>query len=72
MYCSLAFPSDIYQTFTYRVPDEIQDALQPGMRVKAPFGPRAQVGYCIKCFPVLPAKSGYTIKSINSILDDKR
>ena len=71
MYCSLAFPSDIYQTFTYRVPDEIQDALQPGMRVKAPFGPRAQVGYCIKCFPVLPAKPGYAIKSINSILDDK-
>lgn len=71
MYCTIAFPADVYQTFTYRVPEALREKLQPGVRVKAPFGPRAQLGYCLECFDGLPEKPAYTLKSIENIFDDK-
>ncbi len=69
MYCSIAFPSEVYQTFTYCVPEAASVRLRPGMRVKAPFGARSQVGYCVECFPVLPSKPAYHIKTIDGVLD---
>ncbi|MEA2076832.1 MAG: primosomal protein N' [Candidatus Marinimicrobia bacterium] len=69
MYCSIAFPQEVYQTFTYSVPDSLADILKPGMRVKAPFGPRNQIGYCVECLLVLPSKPSYTLKSISEIVD---
>ncbi len=69
MYCSLAFPQEVYQTYTYKVPDELAQKLKPGMRVKASFGSRAQLGYCLDIFDVLPSKSAYKLKSISEILD---
>jgi primosomal protein N' (replication factor Y) len=69
MYCTLAFPQEVYQTYTYSVPEELTPNLQPGMRVKASFGSRAQIGYCIDCFPVLPSKPSYNLKSISAIVD---
>jgi primosomal protein N' (replication factor Y) (superfamily II helicase) len=71
MYCSIAFPGEIYQTFTYRVPEHLERSLQPGMRVKAPFGARSQLGYCTECYSVLPSKPPYALKSIESIFDTK-
>ncbi|MDZ7796288.1 MAG: hypothetical protein U5N56_04225 [Candidatus Marinimicrobia bacterium] len=64
MYCSIAFPNKIYRTFTYQVPDELQDVLQAGMRVKASFGARSQIGYCIDRFGSLAEKPSYTIKHL--------
>ncbi|MDX9778404.1 MAG: primosomal protein N' [bacterium] len=71
MYCTIAFPADVYQTFTYREPEALREKLHPGVRVKAPFGPRAQLGYCLECFEILPEKPGYALKSIESIFDEK-
>jgi primosomal protein N' (replication factor Y) len=71
MFCSVAFPGEIYQTFTYRVPEHLEASLQPGMRVKAPFGARSQLGYCTECYSVLPPKPPYAIKSIESVFDTK-
>lgn len=71
MYCSIAFPNKIHRTFTYHVPDEMQDNLQAGMRVKASFGSRSQIGYCIDCFESLAEKPSYTIKTLESVLDKK-
>ncbi|MBW6457931.1 MAG: primosomal protein N', partial [FCB group bacterium] len=69
MYCSVAFPGEIYQTFTYRVPEHMERSLRPGMRVKAPFGARSQLGYCTECYSVLPSKPPYALKSIESVFD---
>ena len=69
MYCSLAFPQDVYQTYTYKVPEEFAEKLKPGMRVNASFGARAQIGYCLDVFSVLPAKPAYNLKSISNVID---
>ncbi len=41
------------------------------MRIKAPFGARTQMGYCLECFPVLPSKLNYALKSISAVVDKK-
>ncbi|MDZ7820724.1 MAG: primosomal protein N' [Candidatus Marinimicrobia bacterium] len=71
MYCSIAFPNNVYKTFTYSVPEGMREDLRPGMRVKAPFGARSQIGYCVKCFSSLPGTSSYTIKAIEGVPDRK-
>ena len=71
MYCSIAFPLEVYQTFTYSVPESLETKLEPGMRVKAPFGARTQMGYCLECFSVLPSKLSYSLKGITAIVDKK-
>ena len=71
MYCSIAFPLEVYQTFTYSVPESLETKLEPGMRIKAPFGTRTQMGYCLECFPVLPSKLNYALKSISAVVDKK-
>ncbi|MDX9781130.1 MAG: hypothetical protein RBT66_08855, partial [bacterium] len=71
MYCNIAFPADIHQTFTYRIPDALREKIRPGVRVKAPFGPRAQLGYCLECLETLPEKPAYPLKSIENVFDDK-
>lgn len=60
---------EVYQTFTYVVPDDLAEKLKPGMRVKAPFGSRNQIGYCTECLSVLPSKPSYSLKSISDIVD---
>lgn len=45
----VVFDRPLDQTFDYRVPDELRDALRPGQRVLVPFGrgDRGTVGYCV-------------------------
>lgn len=69
MYCSLAFAQEVYQTYTYIVPDDLSEKLKPGMRVNASFGSRSQIGYCLDIFNVLPAKPAYKLKSISDVVD---
>jgi len=35
------------QTFTYRVPERLRDAVAPGRRVRVPFRKRQLIGYCV-------------------------
>lgn len=69
MFCSIAFPQEVYQTFTYAVPDELANILQAGMRVKAPLGSRHQIGYCMEIMQKLSPKPAYALKNISSLLD---
>lgn len=46
-YAQIALPIPVDQTFTYRVPDEICEDLNIGVRVLVPFGPRRLTGYII-------------------------
>jgi len=55
------------RVFTYRVPENM--ALEPGMRVKVPFGPKEKEGFVIR----LKEQSDYDeskIKPIHSLLED--
>jgi primosomal protein N' (replication factor Y) (superfamily II helicase) len=69
MYCSIAFPQEVYQTYTYSVPESLSEKLSAGMRVKASFGSRAQIGYCIETMSVLPSKPSYKLKAISEVVD---
>jgi len=69
MFCNIAFPQEVYQTYTYAIPDGLAAKLQPGMRVKAPFGSRNQIGYCTEVLKELSPKPSYALKHITDILD---
>src|SRR5688572_21956154 len=46
---SVAFAEGPDQTYDYEVPDRLRPAVQPGRRVRVPFGHgnRSKIGYCI-------------------------
>jgi len=43
----VAVPLPLHQTFTYKVPEPLLDAVRPGMRVRIPFGRRRLDGYVL-------------------------
>ena len=45
MYARIAVPRPLYQTFLYRVPEELQGQVKPGSRVIVPFGRRQLTGW---------------------------
>jgi len=47
-YAEIAFPLPVPHRFTYLIPERLRGAVVPGVRVKAPFGPRTLVGYCVR------------------------
>ena len=46
---TVVFTGRVDRTFDYAVPDRLRDQLEPGRRVRVPFGPanRMAVGYCV-------------------------
>ena len=44
MYCDVSLPVPLDQAFTYRLPETMQQRVQPGCRVLVPFGPRKLTG----------------------------
>ncbi len=65
-FAEIAMPVPIPRTFTYRVPEPLQPALQLGMRVLAPFGPRSVVGYCVG----FPTESPVAqLKNVQKVID---
>ncbi|NCC63307.1 MAG: primosomal protein N', partial [Spirochaetia bacterium] len=56
------------QSFTYSVPEALQNSLLFGRRVVVPFGKREMTGYVVKDLDEFTAS--YTIKSIKRVIDD--
>ncbi|MCK8627363.1 primosomal protein N' [Fructobacillus cardui] len=57
--------------YTYLIPDEIQDEVQPGVRVLVAFGHRSVLGYVLKIGVELPADLAVDqVKDILTVLDD--
>lgn len=46
-YAQVVFNLPLPGAFTYRIPESLQDRVQVGMRVLAPFGPRKITGYVV-------------------------
>jgi len=68
------FGVPLFRTFYYRVPENLADKILPGVRVKAPFGPRRfATGLVIKLHDEknLDLSSYPGLKSIQSVLDEK-
>lgn len=63
-------PLNIPQYFTYRVPFEFNDAVEPGMRVIVPFGKKGLLTAVVKKKHEEPPKK-YTARYIETILDDR-
>ena len=68
MFVDVAFPISNFQTFTYRVSEELEDNIQIGIRVKAPFGKRVEQGI-ITNLRTRPSYEG-EIKAIIGLVDD--
>ncbi len=68
---SVCLPLPVRTSFTYRVPDPLQEGLSRGRRVRVPFGPRTMDGWCIG-FPdeAEGAHGDRELKAVTEILDD--
>ena len=54
-YCEVALPVPLRTTFTYRVPDALDELVVPGARVVVPFRNRAMIGVVLEARPRAPA-----------------
>jgi primosomal protein N' (replication factor Y) (superfamily II helicase) len=69
---TVVFPTGPAQDFDYLVPDALRGSVEPGRRVRAPFGrsDRPVVGYCVKVED-RPA-SGRRLKPLAAVVDPHR
>lgn len=69
-FVDVLLPVPIHNTFTYRVPFELNTSLQTGSRVVVPFGKgKLQTGLIVRIHEEVP--TGYQSKYVESILDDR-
>src|SRR5579862_7298183 len=66
-YCEVALPVPLRTTFTYGVPEELDDLVVPGARVLVPFRHRALVGVVLGRAATPPADT--RIKNVAEVLD---
>ena len=67
----VVFNRPLDRTFHYLIPDELRELLQPGQRVRVPFGRSNQkiVGYCVGISA--PPEDVARLKSVDSVLDSE-
>jgi len=63
-------PQSLPNTFTYRVPKELQDAVQCGIRVVVPFG-KSKLTTAIVCDVNTNVPTEYQAKYIDTVLDEQ-
>ncbi len=71
----VVFPSGLDGTFDYLIPDELEGALFPGMRIMVPLGKanRSTLGYCVGvAVKTLDAPQRKRLKTIQSLVDSER
>ena len=66
-YISVAVSLPVMKSYTYLVPEHLQDFCSPGMRVLVPFGNRRVTGYILSG---QKSCEGFTAKKILDVLDD--
>jgi primosomal protein N' (replication factor Y) len=70
LFAEVVFDRPLDHPFTYAVPEELQDAIAVGKRVRAPFGrgDKATVGYCVHLTAEPPERP---VKELLGVLDDE-
>ncbi|WP_413871167.1 DEAD/DEAH box helicase family protein, partial [Desulfobacula sp.] len=66
-YISVAVSLPVMKSYTYKVPDHLQEFCSPGVRVLVPFGKRRVTGYILAG---QESCEGFTAKKILDVLDD--
>ena len=66
-YTSVAVSLPVMKSYTYKIPDHLQDSCAPGMRVLVPFGNRRVTGYILSG---QESCEGFKAKKILDVLDD--
>jgi primosomal protein N' (replication factor Y) (superfamily II helicase) len=72
LYAQVAFPVHLSKTFTYRLPESIQQVARIGSRVVAPLGAKPSTGYIVALLPSLRVGSSLVeseIKEVQELLD---
>lgn len=70
LFVDVLLPIAVRNSFTYRVPFELNDSIAIGMRVVVPFGKgKLYTGICIRVHEEIPQK--YQAKFIEHLLDEK-
>ncbi|HRI46704.1 MAG TPA: primosomal protein N' [Ignavibacteriaceae bacterium] len=69
MYVQIVFPVPFKKSFTYSVPTELEEYIQPGIRAVAQFGKRVTTGFIISHSSETDVKE--KIKPIIDLLDDQ-
>jgi len=71
--CEVALPVPLRTTFTYRVPDALDELVVPGTRVLVPFRHRAMIGVVLRiCAPgasTAPGATAFELKDVAEIVD---
>ncbi len=67
LFVELLFPLPFRKAFTYKVPEDLVDAVQIGVRAVAPFGKRVITGFIINTLEKV--ESDFEIKEIQDIID---
>ena len=67
LFADVALDLAVDQTFTYRVPETLREAVVPGRRVHVPFRNRSAVGYCVGLTDATDLKR---VLDIQSVLDE--
>src|SRR5450755_4028386 len=71
-YCNVALAVPLRTTFTYAIPSDVSNAIQPGSRVLVPFRRKSMVGAVVEIFDALPAdvQPDVKIRDITKLLDE--
>ena len=68
---TVVFPGSLHTVFHYRVPDALRSQIEPGRRVRVPFGRsnRMQVAYCVQ----LETRSDVPrkLKAVEEVIDSR-
>jgi primosomal protein N' (replication factor Y) len=66
-FCNVALGVPLRTTFTYAVPAELRDSVQPGCRVLVPFRKKSMVGVVVELASAAP--KGTRVRDISKVLD---
>ncbi|HXM97098.1 MAG TPA: primosomal protein N' [Candidatus Dormibacteraeota bacterium] len=71
MFCNVALPVPLRTTFTYAVPEELRQSVQPGGRVLVPFRRKSMVGVVVEMTARAPEflVKGTKIREVSKSLD---
>lgn len=65
-FAAVVVPAKPERIFHYRIPSALAGSVQPGMRVRVPFGPRSLDGYVVR---LLDRSDVETVKPMTAVLD---
>lgn len=68
VFCEVALPKPVFQTFVYRVPPSLRGRVVPGVRVRVPFGRRSEIGLVQSVAETAP---GRPVRDIGEVLDSE-